>query len=95
MGQYAEHVYTRPQDIAGLSAATELLPDQARVVVTMRDGVVIEGVVATRPILQSFHGPDGEEGINSVVRLDDAIEPGKAHYLWLDRILDVRHLGTD
>lgn len=95
MGQFAEHVYTTAEDIARLEARTGALPDEARVAVTLDDGSRVEGVVATRPVVQSFHDPQGREGINAVVRIDDARDPDRAHYLWLDRIREIRALGPD
>jgi hypothetical protein len=32
--------------------------------------------------------------MNAIVRIDDASDPACAHYLWLDRIVDVIRGGT-
>ena len=94
MGQLAERVYTASDDIARLEALVLQLPDEARVELLLSDGGSITGVVSVRPTVQTFLDPQGEEGINGVLRIDDAADPSQAHYVWLDRIREVRHLDT-
>lgn len=92
MSQVADRVYTGREDIARLEALVEELADEARVELLLEGGKRIEGVVAVRPTVQTFLDPQGREGINGVVRIDDALDPSRAHYLWLDRIREIRDL---
>ena len=92
MGKTAERVYTDDADIARLEGLMEQLPDEARVELLLADGSSIAGVVSVRPTVQTFLDPQGEEGINGVVRIDDAADPSQAHYVWLDVIREVRRL---
>ncbi|MBJ6980722.1 MULTISPECIES: DUF3247 family protein [unclassified Luteimonas] len=94
MGQVAPRVLTRNEDIRAIEARSTLLPDEAIVAVTMRDGSLVQGTVAMRPIVQVFMDTDGHEGLNAVVRIDDAHDPTQSHYLWLDAISAIRQLGT-
>jgi len=94
MGQRAEHVYTEQRDIARIEAWVGQLDDEERVAVRLADGTRIDGVVAARPTVQVFMDESGNEGMNALVRIDDAAVPEQAHYVWLDRIVDVRRLGT-
>jgi hypothetical protein len=94
MGQVAPRILTRNEDIRALEARSALLPDEAIVAVTMRDGSLVQGTVAMRPIVQVFLDAHGTEGLNAVVRIDDAHDPSQTHYLWLDDISEIRQLGT-
>ena len=94
MGRTAERVYTDDADIARLEGLMEQLPDEARVELLLADGSRVAGVVSVRPTVQTFLDPQGEEGINGVVRIDDAADPSQAHYIWLDVIREVRPLDT-
>ncbi|MGO1893502.1 MAG: DUF3247 family protein, partial [Luteimonas sp.] len=87
-------VYTDDADIARLEGLMEQLPDEARVELLLADGSSVAGVVSVRPTVQTFLDPQGEEGINGVVRIDDAADPSQAHYVWLDVIRDVRPIDT-
>ncbi|MBC7990106.1 MAG: DUF3247 family protein [Luteimonas sp.] len=89
MGRSASNVYTDQHDIAVLEARAARLPDEARVKVVLVDGGRITGVVAARPTIQTFLDEDGREGLNGIVRIDDAHDPGRAHLLWLDQILEI------
>ena len=95
MGRTAERVYTDDADIARLEGLMEQLPDEARVELLLADGSSVAGVVSVRPTVQTFLDPQGEEGINGVVRIDDAADPSQAHYIWLDVIREVRPIDTD
>ena len=94
MGQVAERVYTEQRDIARIESWTGQLEDEERVEVSLADGTCIDGFVAARPTVQIFLDESGNEGMNALVRIDDAADPEQAHYVWLDRIVDVRRLGT-
>ncbi|MGY0559696.1 MULTISPECIES: DUF3247 family protein [unclassified Luteimonas] len=92
MGQNAERVYTSDADIARLEALVQQLPDEARVELLLADGSSITGAVVVRPTVQTFRGPDGSEGINGRLRVDDAGDPARSHLIWLDVIREVRRL---
>jgi len=94
MGQVAERVYTEQRDIARIESWAGQLEDEERVEVSLADGTRIDGFVAVRPTVQVFLDESGHEGMNAVVRIDDAADPEQAHYVWLDRIVDIRRLGT-
>lgn len=94
MGQIADRVYTSQADIALIEARIVELPDEAIVEVIMGDGSTVKGVVSVRPSVQTFRNPQGEEGINALLRIDDLQHPEQAHYLWLDQISDIVHLGS-
>ncbi len=94
MSQLAEHVYTEQRDIARIESWAEQLDDEARVEIQLADGARVDGYVTARPTIQVFRDGDGREGLNALVRIDDAAAPECAHYLWLDRIIDVRRVGT-
>ncbi|MDN5781387.1 MAG: DUF3247 family protein [Luteimonas sp.] len=94
MSQLAEHVYTQQRDIARIESWVQQLDDEAIVEIRLADGARIEGVVIARPTIQVFRDGSGREGMNAMVRIDDAANPVHAHYLWLDRIIDIRRTGT-
>lgn len=94
MGQFAECVYTDQADIALLESRATQLPDEAKVEVVLIDGSKLQGVVTARPTVQMFRDGAGDEGINGVVRIDDAGDPAQPHYLWLDEILEIHQTGT-
>ncbi|NZA28455.1 DUF3247 family protein [Luteimonas sp. SJ-92] len=95
MGQNAGRVYTSQADIDRIEALAVQLPDEANVELRLDSGDTVAGVVAVRPVVQTFLGPGGEEGINAVVRIDDALEPGRSHYVWLGGVRELRRVGTN
>lgn len=95
MHERPEHIYADQADIDRLEILITALDDEAIVALTMHDGRRFKGVVAVRPTLQLFRDDAGQQGFNAVLRLDDADQPQQAHYLWLDQIAEVEHLGTD
>ena len=94
MTRIAERIHHDQAEIARIEARIVELDDEAIVEVTLDDGSRHRGTVTTRPSVQTFRDAQGREGINSLLRLDDLAEPGTSHYLWLDRIAAVRHLGS-
>ena len=80
--------------IARLNALIQALDDEERVRLTLDDGRVLEGVVASRPALQVFRPDDGGEGYNALLRLEPLAGDAPPHYLWLDRIVEVFRLGS-
>lgn len=89
-----ERLYTRQADIERIEALVRELPDEALVELHLTDGARVTGIVSTRPSVQVFRDADGAEGFNAVVRIDDHNDPRRAHYLWMDRIQAVVHLGS-
>ena len=89
-----QHLYTRQPDIQHLEALIQELPDEARVELRLTDGARVTGIVSTRPSVQVFRDTDGAQGFNAVVRIDDQRDPERAHYIWMDRIAQIVHLGS-
>ncbi len=96
MSRKAERVHTDPEAIARLQDLVAQLPAGARVSLLLNDGVEVTGIVVARPMTQLFFGPDGTEGTNSVLRLQQPAmyntETGRIDDIWLDRIALVRRL---
>ena len=99
MTRNAERVHTDRAELDRLGQLIEQLPNGAHVVLRMEDGDAIEGIVAARPIAQVFFGPDGEEGTNAVLRLEQPAldQPESAGWrdVWVDRIQAVRRLDPE
>src|SRR3546814_19606039 len=93
MTQFAEHVYTEQRDIARIESWAEQLEDEARVEIRLADGARVEGFVTARPTIPVFRDGEGRGGMNAMVRIDDQANPEHAHYLWLDRSIDIRRTG--
>ena len=93
MTQLAENVYTEQRDIARIESWAEQLEDEAKVAIRLADGARVEGFVTARPTIQVFRDGSGREGMNAMVRIDDAVTE-HAHYLWLDHIVDIQRTGT-
>ena len=89
-----ERVHGDQAEIAQLESLVADLDDEAIVRVTLADGSQHKGTVVARPTVQTFRDADGNEGVNSLLRLDDLEDAGKSHYLWLDTIVQVDHLGS-
>lgn len=94
MHEVPQHLYTRQDDIQHLEALIQALPDEARVELHLTDGTRVSGIVSTRPSVQVFRDADGAQGFNALLRIDDQQHPEQAHYLWLDRIARIVHLGS-
>ncbi len=93
MHEDTAHGPTHTGEIAALKALIVQLPDEARVEVRLHDGLVFSGVVTVRPALQVVRGAQGGQGFNALLRLDDMRDPEHAHWVWLDRVAEVRQLG--
>jgi len=90
MGQKAPRVCTESAAIRHLEALIKQLPNNAAVAVDYDDGKTASGIVCIRPTVQSFRDRDGKEGLNGVLRLEDADAPGGERRIWLDQIQRVR-----
>ncbi len=99
MGRFAERIHTDRADIARLEARLLELPNDARVALRLDDGSELHGTVAARASLQLFEDRDGNEGMNAIVRLEDAVlddgSRAAVHDLWLDRIAEVRRIPRE
>lgn len=89
MTQLADRVYRDAAQIERLSALVAQLPDAGLTDLQLIDGSWRAAVVVVRPSLQTFLDPDGREGVNAVVRIDDPAS-GRSDYLWIDEIARVR-----
>ena len=67
---------------------------EARVELTLEDGGQLRGTVAVRPTVQTFRDMDGQEGTNSLLRLDDLDDPAHQHVVWLDTVAKVEPIGS-
>ncbi len=94
MGQLAPRVCTESAAVKRLQALIVQLPGNARVAVDCADGKQYRGIVCVRPSAQAFRDRDGTEGLNGVLRLEDASAPGGEHHLWLDQIQRVHRLDA-
>ena len=92
----APRVYTAQPDIDRLQSMIFALPNDRHVEITLDDGRVFTGIVSGRPMTMQFFDPDGREGTNGTVRLEQpALEhPDAARWvdLFLDQIVDIRPL---
>ena len=86
-------VATEQDHIAHLESVVLALADEARVLLSLRDGSRVAGTVAMRPTVQVFRDASGAEGINGLVRLDDA--GGETQWLWLTQVAEVIRVGSD
>jgi len=87
--QLADRVYRDAADIDRLTALIAQLPDEGLIDLQLVDGSWRAAVVTVRPSLQTFLDPDGREGINAVLRIDDPVS-GRSDYLWVDEVARVR-----
>ena len=96
MTRNAEQVHVDPGEVARIRDLIEQLPNGAHVVLQMADDGPLEGIVAARPVAQLFFGPDGNEGTNAVLRLEQPAlsHPEQAGWLdlWVDRIRSIKRL---
>lgn len=94
MGRYALQVFTDPADIAKLERWVAELAVNACVRVHVASGPAVEGIVAVTPTVQVFEDADGNEGLNGIVKLEDAQRPDWDGIVWLGDIVQVEHLDA-
>lgn len=94
MSRTAERMHTDQAEIARLERLVAALPDEAIVELALDDGRRLVGTVSVRPTVQVFFDADGNEGMNALLRLDDAEAPEHPHYVWLDRVVEITRRGT-
>ena len=96
MSRDAPRVHVDQAAIARLEQVAVQLPQDARVEVELDDGSRLRGMVSMTPTVQAFFGPDGNEGLNGVARIEcesaDGVATGDSRYLWLDHIGNVASL---
>ena len=92
MSRIAGRVYSAAADLARFEAFALQLPQDARVMVALDDGSVVQGIVSATPTLQMFFDPQDNEGLNGVVRIEGFPTGSGDHYVWLDRIRSVTPL---
>lgn len=94
MGQLAPRVVVQSVAVKQLEALINRLPGNARVAVDCVNGQQYNGIVCVRPTTQTFRDNQGAEGINGVLRLEDASAPGGERHIWLDQIIQVHRLDS-
>ncbi|MBE1161803.1 DUF3247 family protein [Dyella acidiphila] len=94
MGQMADRVYTRTEDVQRLEQLVDELAVNALVALHLRGGRVTEGVVAVTPTVQVFRDPQQQEGSNGVVKLIDPERPDWSELVWLCEIERLVHLDS-
>ncbi len=94
MGQLAPRVCTTSAAVKRLEALINKLPGNGRVSVDCDDGKQYSGIVCVRPTTQSFRDSSGVEGVNGVLRLENASAPGGEYHIWLDTITRVHRLDA-
>lgn len=92
MGKTTSRVHVKPEAIRHLKALIGQLPGNAKVTVEYGNGETASGIVCVRPTVQSFRDELGREGVNSLLRLEDASAPGGERHIWLDQIHSVKPL---
>lgn len=97
MARVAPRIYVDSADIARLEATSLELSSSQHVELLLEDGTRLRGIVAERPGVQAFFGPDGREGMNALLRLEAFLDdgrphPGGLHDIWLDEIQAVTRL---
>jgi len=94
MGQIAEKIFTERADIEQLERLMGELAVNARIRVTTWQGHVVEGLVAVTPTVQVFRDREGVEGINSIVKLENAEHPEMDEAVWLGDVREIVHLDS-
>lgn len=92
MSSIAPRVYTDPATTARLESLVTQLSEAERVQVTLEDGTVMRGLVSAVPSMQVFFDPDGSEGLNALVRIEESGDKRQFHDVWLDKVSEVIHL---
>lgn len=96
----ADRVYTRQEDIDRLQAMLLQLPQGEAVELRLRDGRSVSGYVVWHPSIQQFFDPEGKEGSNVYVRLEQPaleapMETPPTIGLFLDEVEEIRALDLE
>lgn len=92
MTSIAPRVHTDKAAIARLESWVSRLSEAERVQITLADGTVMRGLVSAVPSMQIFFDPDGTEGSNALVRIEESCDERRFSEVWLDQVCDVVHL---
>lgn len=92
MSRIAPRVHTDQATIKRLESLARQLSEAERVEITLVDGNVVRGLVSAVPSMQVFLDADGAEGLNALVRIEDAHDGHGISKMWLDQVADVAHL---
>lgn len=93
MGRVAKTVFTQQQDIDRIERLVSELVTDTRVLVTLDDGRVVEGMVLERPALQLFLNPEGAEGFNAILRFYPSSTGAGNAEVWLSDVRLVERMG--
>ena len=94
MAREADTIHNGIGSIDQLQALIAELRDNAKVMLHLKDGSTIKGVVAVVPTLQNFVDANAVEGVNGVVKLIDPEKPDWSATVQLDTIARVEHLDS-
>lgn len=94
MSRETDTIHKDSGSIHQLQALIEQLRDNAKVVLHLKDGSAMKGVVAVVPTLQNFVDANDVEGVNGVVKLIDPEKPDWSATVQLDTIARVEHLDS-
>lgn len=94
MTRRAPDVCVAEADVERLSALIMALPAHGRVVLHMRDGSAVSGVVHVRGSIQVFRDAADREGMNAEIVLECPEVPGGIQPIWLDQVERVEHLDS-
>lgn len=94
MAREADTIHNGTGSIDQLQALIMELRDNAKVVLHLKDGSTLKGVVAVVPTLQNFVDANDVEGTNGVVKLIDPLKPEWSATVSLDTIARVEHLDS-
>lgn len=92
MTRRAPRVCTAPADIERVLALIPALPAHGEVILHMRDGGVLAGVVHVRGSAQVFRDQQGQEGMNVLIHLETADTSRGRRPVWLDQVQHVEHV---
>lgn len=90
----APHVSVAQSDVEQLEAKIAALPAHGQVVLRLRDGSIVAGIVHVRASIQVFRDPHGLEGMNAEIVLECPDAAGGIRHVWLDQVEHVEHLDS-
>ena len=94
MSRSAPRVCVAPADTERVVALIAALPAHGHVILRMRDGSTLNGVVHVRGSAQVFRDPHGLGGMNADLTLECTDVPGGIRHVWLDQVESVQHLDS-
>ena len=94
MSRRAPNVCTSQAEIGRLVTLIAELPAHGHVVLHLRDGSKVDGVVRVRGSMQVFRDPHGKEGMNVRIGLERRGVAGDIRYVGLDQVERVQHLDS-